>query len=253
MELDKTSFIPLYYQLADLLREGISDGTLSPGMAFPSEFDLIQEYGISRGTVREALRLLEQEGLIERRKGVGTFVSAPKIEHETDRVMGFSRVMQMTGKTASAQLIEMRKFPAPLSISEKLGLPEGENVFLVKRLRFADDEPLLLEHSYFRKDIGEKLLDEDVTRSIYSLLEGKYHYKLYRSENTLEAKSAEKEEADLLSIEIGSPVLVLKRVVYFEDGAPFEYAKDIYRADRTKFKIRTQMEQMIEKSLAEKF
>ncbi len=253
MELDKKSFIPLYYQLADLLRERIADVRLTPGMAIPSEFDLIQEHGISRGTVREALRQLEQEGLIERRKGVGTFVSAPKIEHETDRVMGFSRVMQMTGKTASARLIEMRKYPAPLSISEKMGLPEGENIYLVKRLRFADDEPLLLEHSYFRQEVGEKLLDEDLTRSIYSLLEGKYHYKLYRSENTLEAQSAKKEEADLLCIEAGNPVLVLRRLVYFDDGTPFEYAKDIYRADRTKFKIRTQMEQMIEKSLAENF
>jgi GntR family transcriptional regulator len=253
MDLDKKSFTPLYYQLADLLREKIHDGSLTSGMALPSEFDLIDEHNISRGTVREALRLLEQEGIIEKRKGVGTFVSAPKIEHETDRPMGFSRVMQMTGKTATAQLLEMRKFLPSHSISETLGLSQVDSVYLVKRLRFADEEPLLLEYSYFREDVGEKLLNQNLTKSIYSLMEGKFGLILNRSVNTVEAQLAKEEEAALLGVETGSPVLVLKRIVYFDEETPFEYAKDIYRADRTKFKIRTHKGQLIEKSPIENF
>ena len=253
MGLDKTSFVPLYYQLADLLRDKILDGTLKVGKPFPSENDLIREYGISRGTVREALRILGHEGLIERRKGIGTFVNAPKIEHETGRVLGFSRVIQMTGKRPSAKLIEIREFKAPDFVRVKMGLPEGEAVVFVKRLRFADDEAILLEHSYFRKDIGEKLLDEDLSCSIYSILQEKFNYKLYRSENTIEAQMVEDDDADLLGIEVGNPVLVLKRIVYLDDETPFEYAKDIYRADRTKFKVHAHLGHMSEKTLVENF
>lgn len=253
MELDKKSFTPLYYQLADLLRERISDGSLKPGMTLPSEFDLIEEHNISRGTVREALRLLEQEGMIEKRKGIGTFVSAPKIEHATDRPMGFSRVMQMTGKTPSAQLLEMSELQPSHSIGEILNLVDGDKVYLVKRLRFADDEPLLLEYSYFRKDVGERLLNENLTQSIYSLLENKFDLVLNRSVNTVEAQLAKEDEAKILGVEEGSPVLVLRRIVYFDEDTPFEYAKDIYRADRTKFKIRTHQGQLIEKSPIENF
>jgi len=253
MDLDKKSFTPLYYQLAGLLREQILDGSLKPGMALPSEFDLIDEHNISRGTVREALRLLELEGMIEKRKGVGTFVCAPKIEHATDQPMGFSRVMQMTGKIPSAKLLEMRKFQPSHSISKTLCLSEGESVYLVKRLRFADDEPLLLEYSYFREDVGKRLLDENLTNSIYSLMKNKFNLILNRSINTIEAQLAKEEEAKLLGVKAGSPVLVLKRIVFFDEDTPFEYAKDIYRADRTKFKIRTHKGQLFEKSPIENF
>jgi len=241
MSLDKSSFVPLYYQLADILRDKILNGEIRSGEIFPSENDLIREYGISRGTVREALRILGHEGLIERRKGIGTFVSAPKIEHETGDVIGFSRVMQMTGKTPSAKLLEIREFKAPYFVRKRLELEDGESVVFVKRLRFGDNEALLLEHSYFRRDIGRKLLEEDLSKSIYALLQEKFHYRLYRSENTIEAQLAEEDDADILGIEPGNPVLVLKRLVFLEDDTPFEYAEDIYRADRTKFKIQAHM------------
>lgn len=239
IELDKASFVPLYYQLADLLREHILDNALKAGEAMPSEYDLMRQYQISRGTVREAMRILNHEGLIERRKGVGTFVNAPKIEHETGKVMGFSRVMQMSGKRPSAQVLEFRELKAPAFLQEKLQISPNEKVALLKRLRYGDDEALLLEHSYFRMDVATSLQGEDLCSSVYNILREKYHFQLHRAENTIEAQLAEADEAELLGIEIGDPVLLLKRLVYFQnDDLPFEYAEDIYRADRTKFKIK---------------
>lgn len=239
IELDKASFVPLYYQLADLLREHILDNALKAGEAMPSEYDLMRQYQISRGTVREAMRILNHEGLIERRKGVGTFVNAPKIEHETGKVMGFSRVMQMSGKRPSAQVLEFRELKATAFLQEKLLMKSDEKVVLLKRLRFGDDEALLLEHSYFRMDVATRLKGEDLCSSVYGILREKHNYHLHRAENTIEAQLAEEEEAELLGIEIGEPVLILKRLVYFEnEDVPFEYAEDIYRADRTKFKIK---------------
>ena len=132
-------------------------------------------------------------------------------------------------------------------------MTDDAKVCLVKRLRFADDEPLLLEYSYFRKDVGDRLQNEDLTNSIYSLLEKKFGLVLNRSVNTVEAQLAKEEEAAILGVSEGSPVLVLRRIVYFEEETPFEYAKDIYRADRTKFKIRTHQGHLIEKSPIESF
>ncbi len=239
IELDKASFVPLYYQLADLLREHISGNALKAGEAMPSEYDLMRQYQISRGTVREAMRLLNHEGLIERRKGIGTFVNAPKIEHETGKVMGFSRVMQMSGKRPSARVVEFKELKATVFLRAKLQLGSHEKIMLLKRLRYGDEEALLLEHSYYRLDVANSLKGENLSSSVYGILREKYNIHLHRAENTIEAKLAEEDEAELLGIEIGDPVLLLKRLVYFQnDDLPFEYAEDIYRADRTKFKIK---------------
>ncbi len=253
MALDKTSFVPLYYQLADRLRDQMTSNTLRVGEPIPSESELIRLYGISRGTVREALRILCREGLIERQKGVGTFVTSQKIEHDTGNVMSFSRIMLLSGRTPSAKVLEVREFSAPGFVCSKLRLSGDEKIVFIKRLRYGDDEALLIEHSYFRLDVGQKLMNEDMHRSLYKILQEKYGYRLSKSEHTIEASTAEEEDADLLGIEVGRPVLILSRLVFLANNAPVEYAMDIYRADRTKFKIQTMMSMEDEHARMDKF
>jgi GntR family transcriptional regulator len=239
MNLDKESFVPLYYQLADLLRESFTKGELKPGEHIPSENELMKKYNISRGTIREAMRLLIKEGLIKRIKGVGTFVVPPKIEHETNGITSFSRVMLESGIRPSAEVLKLEYLPAPFHIAQALQLRPGEDVVLVKRLRFANAERLMIERSYYRKEIGQDLFNEDLTQSIYTMWQEKYHYKLSRSEKTLEVKTVSTKDSKLLEIPKNSPVVVLRRLVYFGEEYPIEYAEDTYRSDRTVFKFKT--------------
>jgi len=236
MEIDKTSIIPLYFQLADVLREKVTTKVLKPGDILPSESELIDKFGISRGTVRQAMQILTQEGLIERYPGKGSFVSHPKIEHDAGKVLGFfSQITREVGKRPSAKILEIKQSHPSKFVRSKLHLNEGEPIVLVKRLRFVDDEPWAIETAHFRNDIGGKLLNEDLSGSIYKLIQEKYGYIFYRSQNSIEASIACEVTANLLSIEVGRPVLYIKRLVFLSDDSPFEYSEDIYRADRIRF------------------
>jgi GntR family transcriptional regulator len=241
--LDKKSYIPLYHQLAEKLREMVSTLHFEAGRSLPSEHELCETYGISRGTVREALRILNREGLIERQRGLGTFVASTKIVHESNKVMSFSRVISATGKVPRAKVLAFRQFPAPDYVRNKLQLAPGEDIVFLQRLRYGDQEPLLLEHSYFRIEIGQRLNDLDLRGPIYDILEKKFGYVFKRSEHIIEASLVTKPDGKLLGLAAGKPVLIMNRLVLLSDDTPVEYAEDIYRADRTKFKINTTREQ----------
>lgn len=244
--LDKKSPVPLYFQLAEKLRESMLGRPLATDRPLPSETELCERYAISRGTVREALRILHREGLIERQRGLGTFIGSTKIVHEFSQVMSFSRVMSAMGKKARAKVLDFRQFPAPAPVRNKLQAAPGEDVVFLQRLRFGDNEPLLLEHSYFRLEIGHKLRDMDLSGSIHDVLEKRFGYVFQRSEHTMEASLAGKADGKLLGLTAGKPVLIMNRLVFLPDDTPVEYAEDIYRADRTRFKINTSRESMAE-------
>ena len=252
MALDKQSCVPLYYQLADQLREDLKKSEFNPNEPLPSENELMSKYNISRGTIREAMRILIRDGLVERRRGIGTFVVPPKIDHATDGITSFSRVMLQTGRRPSAKVLKLETIPAPYHISENLQIPKNTNVVLIKRLRYANGESLMIERSYYREKVGKNLYNEDLTGSIYTMWKTKYNYHLVRSEKTLEVISVESQDAKLLNIPKNSPVVILKRLVFFDHNLPVEYAEDIYRSDRTVFKFKT-IEHVEDKSQSELF
>jgi len=238
MKIDTNSPIPLYYQLSESLREKIIMNLYKPGDLIPSESELIRDSGLSRGTVRQALQILTQEGLVERHPGRGTFVSYPKIEQNANRVMGFyTNTILESGKVPSTEIIEIKEFSAPKLIRSKLQLSEGESIVFIKRLRKSDDIHLAIESSYFISEVGQKLLKEDLLGSIYEILQKKYDYIIQRSENTIEASVADSETENILDIETNSLIFVIHRLVYFSSGKPFEYSEDIIRADRIRFSI----------------
>jgi len=237
MTLDKTSFVPLYYQLADTLRQQILNNSLPRGEPIPSENELMKRFGVSRGTVREGIRVLTREGLLVTQRGVGTFVGLPKIEQNTGEVMGFSKVLLSAGKKPSTRVLEAKNVRPPSFVREKMLLGAEEEATFIKRLRKGNGEALLLENSYYRKDIGDRLLTEDLTSSVYKLIHEKYGIPLCRSENTIEVAAASKEEAELFGIATGSPLMVFKRLVFSEKDLPIEFAEDLYRGDRISFKI----------------
>ena len=253
MVLDKTSFVPLYYQLADILRQQILNNSLQKGDLIPSENELMKQYGISRGTVREGIRLLSREGLLKRQRGVGTFVGFPKIEHDTAEVISFSRVLLSVGKKPSARVLEAKNVRPPSYVRDRLHLGAEEEATFIKRLRLGNGEALLLEHSFFRTDIGNNLLAEDLTFSIYKIIREKLCIQLCRSENTIEVSAADEGEAKLLGVPVGSPLMIFKRLVFSDADVPVEYAEDVYRGDRIAFKISAQLHDQEKNSKMEAF
>ena len=238
MLVDKSSVIPLYYQLADYLRDRIASNEIKSGELLPSEFELMKQLEISRGTVRQAVQQLALEGLVERYPGKGTFVSIPKIEQNANKKMGFFALsMKEAGRTPSAKILKVEEFKAPRNIQKILNLPYGAKIVGIQRVRYVDGEPWVIEMEYFRQDVGQHLLHDNLSGSIYNLLQDKYSYIIERSKNSIEAILAEEENAELLNIAVGSPLLEVKRLVYLADGEPFEYAIDLMRGDRIMFAL----------------
>jgi len=235
----RDSPVPYYYQLEGFLREQIQHGTWKPGEKIPSEAELCAAFDVSRTVVRQALNELVQEGVLYRRKGKGTFVSEPKIrESLVQHLTGFYEDTVALGLKPSTKVLEQKVIPAAPKIADALGLEEGDPVIMIDRLRFVDGEPILLVITYVPYRLCPELVNEDVsTQSLYAILEKKYGLELIYGRRTLEAVAATKEEAELLQIEEGDPIVLLRSISYLKDGGPIEYFKAIHRGDRSRFEV----------------
>lgn len=239
IKLDKSSPIPLYYQLAEQIREQINSGILTPGTKLPSEISLSEQVGISRMTVRQAISVLGREGLLEIRPGLGTFVAQPKLIYDTIRLLGFSEIMETLGKRVSSKILAKNIIVAPAYISEALKLDEGEMVFQLSRVRHADGTPLLLESNYVPISLCAGIENADLEHlSFYYLLQQQYGIRLVYARYTLEAVLATEEEARLLmEISTGAPLILARGITFAEPNKPVEYFKVLYRGDRFRFEI----------------
>ena len=237
--IQRDSPVPYYYQLEVFLRARIENGTWKPGQQIPSEAELCAAYDVSRTVVRQALNELVQEGVLYRRKGKGTFVAEPKIrESLVQHLTGFYEDTVAAGLQPSTKVLEQKVIPAPPKIAEALGLKEGDPVIMIDRLRFVDGEPIVLVVSYVPYAICPEFVNEDVsTQSLYAILERKYGLELVYGRRTLEAVAATKEEAELLEIDEGDPIVLLRSISYLKDGGPIEYFKARHRGDRSRFEV----------------
>ncbi|MDN5347547.1 MAG: GntR family transcriptional regulator, N-acetylglucosamine utilization regulator [Clostridia bacterium] len=148
MGLDKSSPIPLYYQLKEIIRQEIEGGLWGPGDCLPAEKEFCEKYGLSRATVRQALADLEQSGLVERRQGKGTFVRGPKVEEDLLGFYSFSREMRAKGLRPSSKMISIDRVPALGRLANLFQANAGEMLVRILRLRLLEDEPLFLEKTY---------------------------------------------------------------------------------------------------------
>jgi len=237
--IERDSPVPYYYQLAEFLREQIENGKWEPGQQIPSEAELCEAFDVSRTVVRQAVNELVHDGILYRRKGKGTFVAEPKIrEGLVQHLTGFYEDMVALGLKPSTKVLEQKVIPAPAKIADGLGLKEGEPVIMIDRLRFVDDEPILLVITYIPYKFCPELINEDFsTQSLYAILEKKYGLELVYGRRTLEAVAATEEEARLLEIEEGDPIILLKSISYLKDGRPIEYFKAKHRGDRSRFEV----------------
>jgi GntR family transcriptional regulator len=228
--------IPLYIRIAESLIGRIESGDLVPGDQLPSERELSDQLGVNRMTLRRALRVLETQGLVERRHGVGTYIAGPKIDRSMDVVFRFSRGMEKRGLTAGARLISMETILLGASQARELGVPVSEPAHRILRLRTINQEPVLLE-SYTipgQRFPGLDRFDLEA-RSIYEVMETEYGVAIARARQSFEPVLASDFEADLLCVPVGAPLMLETRLSLDGEGVPVEYGKDRYRGDRFRF------------------
>jgi GntR family transcriptional regulator len=239
VRIDSQSPVPLYAQLESILAAEIAAGRLSPGDQLLKEEELAKAYAVSRTTVRQAIQNLVGRGLIEIRRGKGTFVLGPKITQELTELSGFVEDMQSLGRNASARLLDEQTVPASESVARRLAIAAGTRVVRIQRVRLVDNSPLSFDETYLPREIGERILENDLeTEPIFSLLEQKYNTPLVEAEYRLEAVSADPTVARALGIVAGSPIFLIERTSYTTGRRPVDYEKLHYRGDQIRFVTR---------------
>jgi GntR family transcriptional regulator len=218
---------------------------LAPGAALPTERDLCERFGVSRGTVRHVLQQLENEQRIYRRQGRGTFVATAKIEQRLD-LTSHTESMLASGIKPSSKLIEVSRVEAPDEIAAALALPAAAEVLRIERIRLADGEPIALEVLHVSAErfdgISGALQDG---QSFYRLLDSQYGIELAHAEETIEAVIAEERGAQLLDCSPGSALLQLSRLTIDRHGRPVEYVRSLYRGDRFRLRQTVQRPQAL--------
>ncbi len=239
MKFDPDSPLPLYAQIEAILAAEIADGTFPAASQLPNEDELVERYAVSRTTIRQTIQNLTRRGLIEIRRGKGTFVLQPKISQELTELSGFVEDMQSLGRQASARLLDKQIVPAGESVARQLAIAAGTLVVRIQRVRLADNAPLSFDETWLPREIGERVIENDLeTEPIFSLLEQKYNTPLVEAEYRLEAVSADATVARALGIGLGSPIFLIERTSYTTEHQPVDYERLYYRGDQIRFVTR---------------
>ncbi len=230
---------PLYAKVEAALISDIAAAILIPGSQLPSEDRLIERFSVSRTTVRKAIENLVTRGLVEIRRGKGTFVAQPKVSQELTELTGFVEDMHALGRTPTARVLDKRVVPASADVARQLTLAPGSQVMRIQRVRLADGVAMSFDETYLPREIGEKVVAHDLeAEPIFSLLEDKYDLPLIEAEYRLEAIIAMPEVAQALAVDPGSAIFLIERTSYTKGHRPIDYEKLYYRGDLISFVTR---------------
>lgn len=229
-------FTPKYIQIQEYLADRIEAGELRPGDKIPSENKLSDQFGVSRMTVRQALTTLVSEGRLKRVQGLGTFVAQPKVEYEVDFLVSFTQSALRKNIEPTGKLLGLGKIDVDERLARVLQLRLGQQVYRMVRVRFGNNMPIVLERCYFPchrcPDIEKYNLQD---RSLYQIWKDEYGISFGRVRQTLEPVAANEFEAQALDVPVGSPLMLVERITFDTAGEPVEYARDMYRGDRSRF------------------
>jgi len=228
--------VPLYYQLANLLTEKIVSRELHTGDRLPTEVELVEQYGISRITVRQALRLLEEEGLIRREVGRGTFVTDYRPFTGALKVEGSLEDIISLGQNP-VKVIEVKTVKADADDAEKLGIPIGSPLMRATRIRLLHDEPYSHIVNDLPSEIGRRFTRNDWKGVVLKVIEEKLKIPLRDAEQTVRASLADGQLARLLKTKVGAPLLAVERVVRSDHGQVVERVRIHYRSDIYAMKV----------------
>ncbi|MDL0431438.1 GntR family transcriptional regulator [Marinobacter sp. TBZ242] len=230
--------LPLYVQIRDSLRRQILDGTYQVHERLPSENEMMSVFGVSRITIRQALRDLHNEGLVFSAQGKGTFVSKPKAVQNVQRLEGFGEAMAAQGYEASARVLSIQQLKAPKAVAASLDLQSGDEVIEVKRVRYLNRSPVCIENSYFPMDIGRRMFGLDLSGDIFPMLENLFGIPLGGADISLDSILADDEAQRYLNLKAGEAILRVERLTHNRDGRPIDFEYLCYRGDSFKYQFR---------------
>lgn len=237
--LDRSSPVPLYFQVAQVLEAAILDGRLAPGTRFDNEVQLAEQVGLSRPTMRRAMQYLVDKGVLVRRRGIGTRVVQPKVR----RPLGLSSLyedLEASGQRPSTRVLSLQVEPASAAVAQALALPVDEPVTAVIRLRSAAGQPIARMANYLPHTIpglADGLTHDALAgRGLYQIIRA-LGIQLHAADQVIGARTATTEEARLLGEARGAALLTMQRTAYDDQGRAVEFGNHIYAASRYSFSL----------------
>jgi DNA-binding GntR family transcriptional regulator len=233
--LDRSSPVPLYFQVAEQFERAIIDGTIAPGERISNEIALAAELGLSRPTMRQAIQVLVDKGMLVRKRGVGTQVVHGKIRRSVELTSLFDD-LSAAGQKPRTDVLSVGKIPADEDMARELQLVKGADVWSLERLRWVDREPLALMHNYIPVDVVDLEAVDLGETGLYA------HFRdcgiLMRvARQRIGARGATAEEAQVLGERKGAPLLTMQRTAYDNAGRAVEYGRHAYRPDLYAFEL----------------
>lgn len=234
-QIDHKSHLPLHMQVESLVRNLIIEPEYQNGKLLPGEVDIANMLGISRNTVRQAFNKLVLEGVLLRKKGLGTRVAEKNIITNLDN-WSFTQEMLEKGIDEKIYLLNVTEVPADKETAGLMSVPIGTKLIMLERIRGTKNKPIVYFISYFHPRIGLKI-NTDFSKPLYKLLEEDYSIFVSISKEEIKAVNADKEMAKRLHIEMGDPILLRKRIVQDPGERIIEYNLGYYRADSFTYTI----------------
>lgn len=237
-EISRVSYKPIYLQICDFIREKIDSGEIVIGSRVWSESDIMEKFGVSRNTARKAIETLQNEGIVSRIQGKGSFVSQPKVDYGLQSLMSFSEeINEKKLKPGSKVICFTREHPEPFHAAN-LRIPEDHWVFKLERIRYTDAYPIAYQVTFIPENLCPNLLDYDfMERSLYEVFEKQYNHVLSWQKTIIKPVVADNYIAKILKISPQTPLLYTESITYLAGGTPIESNKNLYLSERYQFTV----------------
>lgn len=233
--VDRTSPVPLYYQVAQVLEQAIESGELPPGQRLDNEIALAERLGLSRPTMRRAIQYLVDRGLLVRKRGVGTQVVHRAVRRPIELTSLYDD-LATEGRNPRTDVLKLEEIPASDNLAHVLGVGEGTPVLCLERLRYADGEPLAIMHNYLPADLA-RITEEGLREAgLYQLMRAA-GVRFHLASQVIGARPATVAEARMLAEPRAASLLTMRRTAYDESGRVVEYGDHIYRASVYSFEF----------------
>lgn len=233
MKIDYNHPLPLHIQLKDLIEQQVAKGIFSGQI--PSERQLMEKYNVSRSTVREAINLLVREGILEKKHGKGTFVSLKPIHEWLGHLSSTTEVIRNMGMKPGAKLITYFKTEPSPYIQDLTGFNDA---YFIKRIRYADNIPIGVEHHYYPIAVGEQLIHYDLDNAtLYDLLQNELGIQFAEADQSISCGPLLPEDSKFLEVAPDTCVLTVERIIKDQTGNVIEMENAFYRSDMYNFKI----------------